>query len=210
MPANTSKNVQADTPHNIQHEPRSPENTAKRSISEAESQHNKAQHTPSRSAPDHNSESRADYAGRMRSYVFSTSTTKADEETRRRNTEPIDKAGMGRVLAAEQQAGRIPEAMPHNNPGYDIYSLDATGENERYIEVKSLSSNWQVKGVLVSATQFTMAQRLGQKFWLYVVERADQDDFCITRIQNPAQRVNEFMFDDGWRACMEGEDVGED
>ena len=55
-----------------------------------------------------------------------------------------------------------------------------------------------------------MAQRLGQKFWLYVVERADQDDFCITRIQNPAQRVNEFMFDDGWRACMEGEDVGED
>ena len=114
-----------------------------------------------RSAPSHSSDERANPTGRMRTYVFSTSDKEADEvaeEARRNNTEPVDRAGMERVLAFEQEEGRIPEAMPHNNPGYDIYSLDAQGENERYIEVKSLSGNWNIKGVLISSTQFQFAR----------------------------------------------------
>ena len=42
-------------------------------------------------------------------------------------------------------------------------------------------------------------------FWLYVVDQAETDDFCVHRIQNPAQRATHFMFDDGWRAVAESD-----
>jgi hypothetical protein len=51
--------------------------------------------------------------------------------------------------------------------------------------------------------QFKNNLAIGNRYWLYVVERADQPDFTIWRIQNPAERVTQFMFDDGWKNVAE-------
>jgi hypothetical protein len=93
--------------------------------------------------------------------------------------------------------------MPHWNPGYDVESRDAAGNIVRYIEVKSLSGYWKNTYAVLSRPQFEKALALGDIFWLYVVERAQSDDFRIHRIQNPALKANHFMFDDGWRATAE-------
>lgn len=90
--------------------------------------------------------------------------------------------------------------MPANNPGYDVESRDGSGEIVRYIEVKSLSGAWGEKGISLTRTQFEKARELGERYWLYVVEWADQDEkFRIYRIQNPANQVNQFLYDNGWK-----------
>jgi hypothetical protein len=121
----------------------------------------------------------------------------------------IDQIGIDRVLDYERACGRIPEVMPHTHPGYDIESRDAEGRVLRYIEVKALSGHWIDTYAVLSKLQFEEAKRLGEKFWLYVVEQARTDTFTIHRIQNPAGKANHFMFDDGWRAIAELEEESE-
>lgn len=148
---------------------------------------------------------------RLRSYVVigdeSTNTdSKGDDdvgEAEHRTT--IELAGIERVRAAEIAAGRTPEVMPPFNPGFDVRSVSAIGD-EILIEVKSTSETWGAQGVGLSRRQFRTALEAGEQFWLYVVERADQPDFRIIRIQNPANRVNQFMFDDGWRGADDRRD----
>jgi hypothetical protein len=55
----------------------------------------------------------------------------------------------------------------------------------------------------LTKTQFEKAVEVGGKFWLYVVERAEAEDFNIIRIQNPGRLVNQFFYDDGWREVGE-------
>jgi hypothetical protein len=116
---------------------------------------------------------------------------------------PVDEAGVARVLAHEVASGRVPEEMPHKNPGYDIESRDVDGKVVRYIEVKSFSGDWKSTYAVLSQPQFNKASELGDLFWLYVVERAESENFFVHRIQNPATRANHFMFDDGWHALAE-------
>lgn len=112
----------------------------------------------------------------------------------------IDHAGVNRVIIEEQKSRRIAKEMPANNPGYDVESRDGSGEIVRYIEVKSLSGAWGEKGISLTRTQFEKARELGERYWLYVVEWADQDEkFRIYRIQNPANQVNQFLYDNGWK-----------
>jgi hypothetical protein len=47
----------------------------------------------------------------------------------------VERRAVDAVLAAERALGRQPEEMPHNNPGYDIRSLDSDG-HLIHIEVK--------------------------------------------------------------------------
>src|SRR5262249_32878984 len=115
----------------------------------------------------------------------------------------VDEAGIRRVLKDEAARGRMPTEMPHNNPGYDIESRDASGKIVRYIEVKSFSGQWSSTYADLSRKQLKTANILDESFWLYVVERADSEDFQIFRIQNPILKANHFMFDDGWRATAE-------
>jgi hypothetical protein len=114
---------------------------------------------------------------------------------------------MCRVLQFEESAGRLPSEMPHNHPGYDIESCSKVGAVERYIEVKSLKGDWDTYGRGLSRSQFIKAQELKNRYWLYVVERAEQDNFRISRIQNPAGRVGEFLYDDGWRDLAEADNI---
>ena len=140
----------------------------------------------------------------LRSYVYSTGTgTEMRQETLEHRT-AVDSKGVEKVLAAERKAGRHPTEMPHTHPGYDVESLNMRGQVERYIEIKSISSYWETQAVGLSEKQFETAVKFGAKFWLYVVEWADDDSaYRILRIQDPASRVNKFMFDDGWRILDE-------
>ncbi len=117
--------------------------------------------------------------------------------------ECVDRHGINRVLEYERQHGRHAREMPPCNPGYDVESVDEAGQVVRYIEVKSLSGDWEGPHAGMSGAQFKRNEALGDRYWLYVVERADQENYKIWPIQNPAQRVTSFMFDDGWKLVAE-------
>jgi hypothetical protein len=128
-------------------------------------------------------------------------TEPSTEKQERRDS--LNRAGVNRVLEYERNSGRNPTEMPHTHPGYDVESKNQAGEIERFIEVKSCPGNWDRKGVALTKTQFEKAMEAGEKFWLYVVERAEAEDFTIVRIQNPGRLVNQFFYDDGWREVGE-------
>jgi len=144
---------------------------------------------------------------KLRSYVSridaSTETPSDTQQERVERIEATDSAGIAIVMRFEREAGRFPEQMPHENPGYDIKSRDSTGRVVRYIEVKSSAVTWGAQGVALSDVQFKMAGELGGDYWLYVVDRALEEAAQLYRIQNPAQRVGQYFFDDGWRAVSE-------
>jgi hypothetical protein len=150
------------------------------------------------------SEERRGYAV-LRSYVMPDrpeTSRAADEEDQEHRTE-TDQAGIKRVLEAERLAQRDPQEMPPKHPGYDIESINDRFDVERYIEVKSLSGDWREADAGMTKTQFDKAAELGDRSWLYIVERATQNDFQIHRIQNPAGKANRFMFDPGWKQVAE-------
>ncbi len=143
--------------------------------------------------------------GRLRSYVIrhpSPPEGPPDSESSARR-DALAGAGIAKVVAFELGYQRQPEVKPLHHKGYDIESRDAAGEILRYIEVKSISGLWDVRGVGVTHPEFEKAQQLGDKFWLYVVERAEQQEARIYRIQDPARTVDQFMYDDGWREAAE-------
>jgi len=144
----------------------------------------------------------------LRSYV-AHDNPEADRETdpvQAERREHVNRQGMNRVLEHERNEGRNPREMPPLNPGYDVESDNASGQIERYIEVKSLSGDWEGPHAGMTDTQFKKNEELGDRYWLYVVERADQPDFSIWCIHNPAQRVTSFMFDGGWKNIAEEDD----
>lgn len=145
--------------------------------------------------------------GRLRSYVIereSDNKEGGNSEAVERRSE-IEEAGVKRALAFEQQAGRRPKLMPPKHPGFDIESTDGDSTVKRYIEVKAVAGDWGSDGVRVTKTEFEKAREIGERYWLYVIERADQPDAKLHCIQNPARRVDEFLFDDGWRGAAEVE-----
>lgn len=148
---------------------------------------------------------------RLRSYVVPPSpddgSSTSDEESDGRIS-AVDAAGMKEVLRTERQHDRSPEDMNETNPGnegYDVRSFYEDGELARWIEVKSTAGAWDRMGVAVSPAQFRFAQRDGaEQCWLYVVEYAlDPDRRCVWCVQDPAERVTDFMFDDGWKGLAD-------
>ena len=86
-----------------------------------------------------------------------------------------------------------------NNPGFDLYVMDANGATIRWCEVKAMSGAYDSHPVGMTKRQFEEAQKRGEAFWLYVVEDAATDAPCIVRIQDPAGQARTFTFDQGWR-----------
>jgi hypothetical protein len=145
-------------------------------------------------------------------YVSPKDTNEVADSASVENRIAVDNAGIKRVLEFERQSRRFPEQKSHSYPGYDIESKDIADQVVRYIEVKSVSGSWGEQGVTLSKTQFQKAIELGDRYWLYVVERAAQDDFQIHCLQNPACQVHQFVYDNGWKALAEenGEHVKSD
>ena len=109
----------------------------------------------------------------------------------------VDRRGTEVVMAFERGEGRSPEKMDHFNPGYDIKSTSSAGD-VRFIEVKSMSGPWRGFSVGMSPEQVRFAQERGDDAWLYVVENLDGDAPKVHPIRDPARRITEFRFDEGW------------
>ena len=115
----------------------------------------------------------------------------------------VDLAAISAVIKFEEQRGWTPEEQSHNNPGYDIVSRGGNGER-RLIEVKGLENNWTERGVKLSHVQYGMAQKHPEEYWIYVVEQArDLGHQRVNAIGNPFQKVDEYWFDDAWRALAD-------
>ncbi len=143
--------------------------------------------------------------GRLRSYVVqdeeSVDNPPDSEAAKQRSA--LDAAGIAKVVEFEEAASRHPDVMPPMHPGYDIESKNGDGDVLRFIEVKSLSGDWGSDGVGLTKTQFEKAWEIGDRYWLYVVEQADKINARISCVPDPARRVDQFLFDDGWREAAE-------
>lgn len=143
--------------------------------------------------------------GRLRSHVVRNPTSPDgppdSEDSARRGA--LAEAGSAKVVAFEQGCQRHHEVKPPHHKGYDIESRDAARVIVRYIEVKCMSGCWDTRGVGVTYPEFEKAQQLGDKFWLHVVERADQPEARIHQVQDSARKVDQFLYDDGWSEAAE-------
>lgn len=144
---------------------------------------------------------------RMLSYVSRDGDRGPDDSDHSTGEEDIgalvDFEAVKAALKFEEQRGWTPEEQPHNNPGYDIRSTGPDGER-RLIEVKGLENKWTQRGVKLSHVQFDMAQKHPTEYWIYVVENArDLKSQHVNAISNPFEKVEEYWFDDAWRAQAE-------
>lgn len=120
--------------------------------------------------------------------------TEAGSEEQTRRIE-LENYGIERILSEEPSLQRTPK----NNPGYDLVEKDAADRELRWVEVKVKSGPFNGNWVGLSRTQFEMAMDRGDNYWLYVVEHAeDPDQLRIIRIQDPAGKSENFIFDHGW------------
>jgi len=97
---------------------------------------------------------------------------------------------------------------PPGNRGFDLVQTEdgtPSGRPTRWCEVKAIRASLDKHPVGLSKAQFEFAAKLGDAAWLYVVERADGEDVCILRIQDPAGRAKTFTFDEGWRKVAQVE-----
>jgi len=110
----------------------------------------------------------------------------------------LRQAALKRVLAHEHAEHRQPQPPRDDASGCSLESVDGSGA--RYIEVKGLSGPWTENGVWLSPGQFDRAQKLGDGFWLYVVEYALDEASCVVHsICNPAALITQYRLDPGWR-----------
>ncbi|MBC7325496.1 MAG: DUF3883 domain-containing protein, partial [Moorella sp. (in: Bacteria)] len=93
----------------------------------------------------------------------------------------IEQVGMDLAMQYEREQGRQPEDVSAQALGYDIRSVDREG-NYRYIEVKARA---RTGAVALTPNEWVMANRLGEEYWLYVVEQAAGNP-QLYLIQNPA------------------------
>lgn len=142
---------------------------------------------------------------RLRSYVTPKRPAGQSPHDGSDNDEEVERAGVAAVMEYERTHGREPEEMPPLNPGFDVRSVDAE-ERVRFIEVKATTNVWGERGVAMSSMQFDTALKKREDFWLYVVDRALSDP-SVHPISDPASKVDQYFFDDGWRAVVEIEQV---
>lgn len=113
--------------------------------------------------------------------------------------EKVGREGVDFVIEQVSKPGITVIEMPPTNEGYDLEIHDTSGKVQCYIEVKSTSKTWGDRGVTLSEPQFEAARRLKEKYWLFVVENVGKPDCRLHRIQNPAMKIDNYVFDGGWK-----------
>lgn len=108
----------------------------------------------------------------------------------------IEALAIDLILSSEPALRRTPEG----NPGFDLFETDSSGNQIRWVEVKSMTGSLMDRPVGLSHTQFDYALRKGDAYWLYIVENANLDKARVLRVQNPARNAKTFTFDHGWSA----------
>ncbi|MCS7238006.1 MAG: helicase-related protein [Thermoguttaceae bacterium] len=105
-------------------------------------------------------------------------------DTALRSDAEVEALGMQIALDYERAQGRTPTDVSRENLGYDIRSQAPDGQ-VRYIEVKARATTG---AVVLTPNEWLMAQRLGNDYWLYVVENATSQPKLFT-LQNPAAKL---------------------
>lgn len=96
----------------------------------------------------------------------------------------VEQVAMRVTMDYERAHGRIPEDVSKENLGFDVRSLEASGQR-RYIEVKGRAA---FGPVALTQNEWFKAQRLGDDYYLYaVMNAAGQPDLYVVR--NPAARL---------------------
>ncbi|MCX7968312.1 MAG: helicase-related protein [Armatimonadetes bacterium] len=111
----------------------------------------------------------------------------SDEDWSDESDPEIEAIGMKVAIEHEKAQGRIPEDVSMRKCGYDIRSLNPEGQVERYIEVKARA---KTGAIALTPNEWLMAQRLGEKYWLYIITDAKTPSPQLFVIQNPAQNLN--------------------
>lgn len=102
----------------------------------------------------------------------------------------VEVLGMKVALEYEKSFGREPKDVSTEFRGYDIESKGRDGE-ERYIEVKSFKETGQVE---MTWHEWLMARKLGENYWLYVVEGCtNQTTARLFMIKNPFALFHEHI-----------------
>jgi hypothetical protein len=149
------------------------------------------------------------------SYAIPDADLERDTETAglsAEEREAIQRAGEAFVIRYEKECGnRTAVLLGQTHPGWDLdsYEGDApdprTPEIERklpvrHIEVKAKRGAWDGWGVGLTRTEHQMAQRHGDRYWLYVVEHACEPQHRRLYVfRNPASSIQEYRLDANWR-----------
>ncbi|GHT02015.1 hypothetical protein AGMMS50276_31420 [Synergistales bacterium] len=134
------------------------------------------------------------------SYVYPEGSASEEEDSdpetlkKKMATEAVARKA---VCDYETEHGRYPKEMPLDWPGYDIESKNNEDEPIRYIEIKSSKQSWgNYFRPLLSNTQIQCAMEHKDRYWLYVVENAlDDNQRKIYAINNPFSKIGKFAFD---------------
>ena len=115
------------------------------------------------------------------------------------------------AMRFERLCGREPEAGDPRQMGWDLVSVDPESGERRLIEVKGKGSRWTNDEVVeLSRPQAHRAFQASEsdadgRWFLYVVERTEGDQFEVLPIPNPIQRAGKWMLSGrGWRVLAEG------
>ena len=115
------------------------------------------------------------------------------------------KAAVAYFLVTQTARWKTLESMPHNNPGFDVKAITHDGIEE-FIEVKGQGGAWTENGVSLTPTELATAQRWGERFWLCVVEHAqDEKRRQLYLVNNPYGLTHQFRFDAGWKTAAVNE-----
>lgn len=107
----------------------------------------------------------------------------------------IEDQAIALIISLEPGLKRTPDG----NPGFDLFEVHGSGQQVRWVEVKSMTGSLENRPVGLSHTQFEYARVKGDAFWLYVVEHATNPEKArVLRIQNPVSHTRTFTFDHGW------------
>ena len=113
----------------------------------------------------------------------------------------LEKKAIDFILSSERNWKRTPVS----NPGYDLFEPGRDGAPLRWCEVKAMTGSLNDRAVGVSRKQFELACVHGANYWLYVVERASDENPRIVRIQDPARKARTFTFDRGWLSVAQAD-----
>ena len=115
---------------------------------------------------------------------LSVEVPQGERSIRMRRDPEVEQAAMDYVMAYEAKQGRTPRDV-HRGNSWDIESDDRRGVLMRYIEVKGRGPQ-DADEVWLTENEWAAAERLGERYWLYIVRLADK---TLWLIQNPYAKL---------------------
>jgi hypothetical protein len=146
-------------------------------------------------------------AGRLMSYAAGPGDSDRlhpdDDPTKAAQREATGRAAVEYFLTTQAARWKSLTEMPHNNPGFDVHAI-THDDHDEYIEVKGQGGAWTEDGVALTPMEFVTAQKKGDRYWLCVVEYAQEEQRRqLHLLRNPYGLTQQFRFDSGWKSAAE-------